>query len=123
MRGGPNTLIKQGAKLTATWEDVWEDLPSQVRLLLEDEASARGNESGGGQCASVPGALFEAAGLSEHELRVLERLRPDETTQLDTLMEQMEPELGSAEIFAALFELELKGRVRSMPGKNYLRAM
>ena len=25
---GPNTLIKQGAKLTATWEDVWEDLPS-----------------------------------------------------------------------------------------------
>ncbi len=34
----PNTLIKQGAKLTATWEDVWEDLPSQVRLELEDEA-------------------------------------------------------------------------------------
>ncbi len=34
---GPNTLIKQGAKLTATWEDVWEDLPSQVRLQLEDE--------------------------------------------------------------------------------------
>ena len=24
---GPNTLIKQGAKLTATWEDVWEELP------------------------------------------------------------------------------------------------
>ena len=24
----PNTLIKQGAKLVATWEDVWEDLPS-----------------------------------------------------------------------------------------------
>jgi len=25
---GPNTLIKQGAKLVATWEDVWEDLPA-----------------------------------------------------------------------------------------------
>ena len=36
---GPNTLIKQGAKLTATWEDVWEDLPSQVRVELEDEVS------------------------------------------------------------------------------------
>jgi DNA processing protein len=24
----PNTLIKQGAKLTATWEDIWEDLSS-----------------------------------------------------------------------------------------------
>ena len=33
---GPNTLIKQGARLTATWEDVWEDLPSQVRLELDD---------------------------------------------------------------------------------------
>ena len=38
----PNTLIKQGAKLVATWEDVWEDLPSQVRLELEAEG---GNES------------------------------------------------------------------------------
>ena len=28
---GPNTLIKQGAKLTATWEDVWEGLNSEVR--------------------------------------------------------------------------------------------
>ena len=26
---GPNTLIKQGAKLVATWEDVWEDLPDR----------------------------------------------------------------------------------------------
>ncbi len=31
---GPNTLIKQGAKLVATWEDVWEDLPTEVRLAL-----------------------------------------------------------------------------------------
>jgi DNA processing protein len=31
---GPNTLIKQGAKLVATWEDVWEDLPPEVKLAL-----------------------------------------------------------------------------------------
>ncbi len=41
---GPNTLIKQGAKLTATWEDIWEDLPSQVRLQLEDEQAEAGAE-------------------------------------------------------------------------------
>jgi DNA processing protein len=29
---GPNTLIKQGAKLTATWEDVWEELLRQYDL-------------------------------------------------------------------------------------------
>jgi DNA processing protein len=31
--------------------------------------------------------------------------------------------LGSGEIFTALFELELSGRVRQMPGKNYVRVM
>jgi len=31
---GPNTLIKQGAKLVATWEDIWEELPAQIRLQL-----------------------------------------------------------------------------------------
>jgi DNA processing protein len=30
----PNTLIKQGAKLVATWEHVWEELPAQMRLQL-----------------------------------------------------------------------------------------
>ena len=32
---GPNTLIKQGAKLTATWEDVWEEFPADIKLHLE----------------------------------------------------------------------------------------
>ncbi len=44
---GPNTLIKQGAKLVATWEDVWEELPPQVRLTLmpegADESKSRRN--------------------------------------------------------------------------------
>src|SRR5579863_6782642 len=34
---GPNTLIKQGAKLTATWEDVWEELPVEIKQELERE--------------------------------------------------------------------------------------
>ena len=113
---GPNTLIKQGAKLTATWEDVWEDLPSEVRLALEDEM---GSESKAGVVAS----LFGEGPLSENDRLVLERLRRDEMTQLDELIETLEPVLGSAEIFAALFELELAGRVKQMPGKHYVRSM
>jgi DNA processing protein len=117
---GPNTLIKQGAKLTATWEDVWEDLPSEVRSQLEAEMGVGGgNESNAAGAAS----LFNEPRLSDHERMVLERLRQDEATQLDELIEQLEGELGSAEIFTALFELELAGRVRQMPGKNYVRAM
>ena len=118
---GPNTLIKQGAKLTATWEDVWEDLPTLVRLGLEEEMEAAGQiESKAGGAAS----LFDSdddTRLPEHERFVLDRLRRDESMQLDELIEGLEGQLGSAEIFTALFELELRGRVKQLPGKNYVR--
>jgi DNA processing protein len=116
---GPNTLIKQGAKLTATWEDIWEDLPTQIRLQLEEEMEAAGQiESKAGGSAS----LFEdEKPMPEAERVVLEKLRRDESVQLDELIEGLEGTLGSAEIFTALFELELRGRVKQMPGKNYVR--
>jgi DNA processing protein len=107
---------------------VWEDLSSQVRLQLEDELETRK----AGTSPGAPGAGFEskpsgAASLfaeqpmGANERLVYNRLRHDEAVQLDELMEAMESELQSAEIFAALFELELSGKVKSLPGKNYLR--
>jgi len=116
---GPNTLIKQGAKLTATWEDVWEDLPSEIRLQLEEELGRPGQGESKAQGAA---SLFSETPLPEHERMVLDRLRHDEATQLDDLIERLESELGSAEIFTALFELEIAGRVKQLPGKNYVRA-
>jgi DNA processing protein len=120
---GPNTLIKQGAKLTATWEDIWEDLPSQVRKQLEDETEARigRNESSGEGSASLFNESSTAAPMSEHERLVIQELRQDETLQLDELMERLESKMVSGEVFTALFELELSGRVKQMPGKNYVR--
>jgi DNA processing protein len=117
---GPNTLIKQGAKLTATWEDIWEDLPSQIRLALEDELMAAGGQ--GESKAGGTASLFNDTPMPKHERLVFDKLRHDESMQLDELIEQLEAELGSAEIFTALFELELAGRVRQLPGKNYVRA-
>ena len=89
---GPNTLIKQGAKLTATWEDIWEDLPTQIRLQLEEEMEAAGQiESKTGGSAS----LFEdEKPMPEQERVVLERLRRDEPVQLDTLIEGLEGRWG-----------------------------
>lgn len=113
---GPNTLIKQGAKLTATWEDVWEDLPSHVRLELDDESNPP-------ETASLFSEVAAPVAMGEHERLVFERLRQDEAMQLDDLMEGLDGVLGSPEVFTALFELELSGRVRQMPGKNYVRAM
>jgi DNA processing protein len=124
---GPNTLIKQGAKLTATWEDVWEDLPSQIRLQLEDEMDvagrgAKGNESkAGGAASSFSEADPDGRPLPEYEQIVLDRLRRDEAMQLDELIEGLEAQMGSPEIFTALFELELRGKVKQLPGKNYVR--
>ena len=111
---GPNTLIKQGAKLVATWEDVWEDLPTQVRLEVEERM---GVASFGDPAAS----LFSKPDLPEDQGMVYEALRAAQSTQLDELVELLEEKLSSSEIFTALFELELAGHVRAMPGKNYVR--
>jgi DNA processing protein len=112
---GPNTLIKQGAKLVATWEDVWEDLPTAVRLALARPVSA---ESGSHSSAS----LFPDEGLPPHEKRILGLLKADETTHIDAIVEQLEREMSPSEIFAALFELELAGKVKQMPGKNFVKS-
>jgi DNA processing protein len=112
----PNTLIKQGAKLVASWEDIWEDLPSQVRLELEREA---GDESKPEATAS----LLPDPVLRSEESIVLKALRADESLQIDELLEKLETQLTSSEVFTALFELELSGRVRCLPGKNYVRTL
>jgi DNA processing protein len=113
---GPNTLIKQGAKLVATWEDVWQELPTQVRLQLE---AMLGFASEPQQAASI----VQELPLQEPEKIVLGELRHDEAVQLDELMEKLESRMTSSEIFTALFELELSNRIKQLPGKNYVRRM
>ena len=54
---------------------------------------------------------------------MLSALRHDEALQLDELMEKLESQLTSSEVFTALFELELAGRIKQLPGKNYVRRM
>ena len=112
----PNTLIKQGAKLTATWEDVWEDLPSQVRIELESEAPAESK-------SETTASLLPDPVLRPQEAMVLEVLRCDESLQIDEILDLLETQLTSSEVFTALFELEITGRIRSLPGKNYVRTM
>jgi DNA processing protein len=134
---GPNTLIKQGAKLVATWEDVWEELPSQIRLELEgrppsgqgvqESLFASGGESEAGVTASLlrqgESALPPGPPLSAPEAAVYGVLRMDEAVQIEELLERLEGQVTSAEIFTALFELELNNHIRQLPGKNYVRRM
>ena len=113
----PNTLIKQGAQLTATWEDVWEVLPSQVRLELEAGWPSESKSSA--SASLLPDAGPGALGANEAIL--LEVLRQDTALQIDEILDLCETQLTSSEVFTALFELELAGRIRSLPGKNYVR--
>jgi DNA processing protein len=130
---GPNTLIKQGAKLVATWEDVWEELPSQIRLELEPRGPGQESlfaplsESGAGVTASLlrqgETALPAGPPLSPSEAAVYGMLRMDEAVHIEELLERLDGKVTSAEIFTALFELELNNHIRQLPGKNYVRRM
>jgi len=114
---GPNTLIKQGAKLVATWEDVWEELPADVRLRLAPEGGA---ESPDAQTASLFGEAEDE--LSPHEKKIYRLLKADEATHIDEIVEALQPDVSSSEVFAALFELELAGKIKQLPGKNFVRS-
>jgi DNA processing protein len=111
---GPNTLIKQGAKLVATWEDVWEELPTDVQIAL----SSMQNESPEPETAS----LFPDEVTAPHEKKIFQLLKADDSTHIDQLVELLENEMSPSEIFAALFELELNGKIRQLPGKNFVKS-
>ncbi|HZI57452.1 MAG TPA: DNA-processing protein DprA [Verrucomicrobiae bacterium] len=112
---GPNTLIKQGAKLTATWEDVWEELPAAVKQQLESERGPQASEE-------KPANSLFGDELSPAEKKLLSILRQDESTHIDEIMEKLEGKLSSSEVFTALFELEMSGKVKQLAGKNYVKS-
>jgi len=108
---GPNQLIKQGAKLVTSWEDVIEELPTPVRAELMPVETASHEERA---------ALIEQ-GLAPLERPLYGLLSVDEARHVDDLVETSG--LSSSEVLAALFDLELKGVVRQLPGKQFVKVL
>ncbi len=107
----PNQLIKQGAKLVMSWEDVVEELPTEVRSeLFPVEATTQQERA----------SLFEQS-LSVVEKTIFGLLGTDEPSHVDELVGKSE--LSSSAVLAALFELEMKGIVRQMPGKQFVKVL
>ncbi len=52
--------------------------------------------------------------------RTLEALKVDTATHLDDLLATVE-DTSTSELLAALFELEMMGLVRQLPGKNFVK--
>jgi DNA processing protein len=107
----PNQLIKQGAKLVTSWEDVIEELPTEIRaeLFPVDDSTVEERTT-----------LFVKA-LSPVEKKVYGLLAVDESIHVDEIVEKSE--LSSSEILAALCEMEMKGMVRQMPGKQFIKVL
>jgi DNA processing protein len=108
---GPNQLIKQGAKLATSWEDVIEELPTPVRAALLPVETASSEER----------ALLVERDLPPAEGALYHLLGEDGTRDVDDLVELSG--LTSSEVLAALFDLKLKGVVRQLPGKQFLKVL
>jgi DNA processing protein len=108
---GPNQLIKQGAKLVTGWEDVIEELPTPIRAELLPVESANSEER----------TLLLQESLAPPERSLYDLLAEDESRHIDDLVELSG--LTSSEVLAALFDLELKGVIRQLPGKQFLKVL
>jgi len=104
---GTNWLIQQGAKLVQNVEDILEELSPMFR------GSVQPAESADDETRQQPD------GLLPDETTLLEMLDTVEPQQLDELAERAP--FSFARLQAALFGLELRGVVDSLPGRFYLR--
>jgi DNA processing protein len=127
---GPNLLIKQGARLVQDWNDVISELPAESRRHLIEQARQRMLGEGAAGASDEENATLRQGGASvlgdpDSEMgqaarRAIGALQVDAATNLDDLLEKLE-DISASELIAALFELEMMGLVKQLPGKNFVK--
>ncbi len=120
---GPNLLIKQGAKLVQDWNDVIAELPAESRRQLIERGKQRIlGESALASSGPEPASLLNSLGPEFGSLarRTLDSLKVDSAIHLDDLLEIVQ-DTSASELIAALFELEMLGLVKQLPGKNFVK--
>jgi DNA processing protein len=116
---GPNLMIKQGAKLVQEWNDVVAELPPEVRRRLIDEGRHR-ILAEQGTLPDVTGPQMPDGPSAAVCRWVMGKLKLDAATHIDDLLDTLE-DASPSELIAALFELEMSGLVKQMPGKNFVK--
>lgn len=101
MARGCHRLIRQGAKLVETVDDILEEIGDQVGAWLRSAPPARANDDGPHRHQAVLDALG------------------DRPLGMDELVERLG--LGVDAVSGALLELELEGRVANAPGGRVMR--
>jgi DNA processing protein len=113
---GPNYLIKDGAKLVQHWRDVVEELPRDIKERILGVKA--------GSPAEAPSnvqPLFESVAFSENERTVFDLLAPDVPAHIDQLL--LSSGLNQSELLSALLSLEMKDRIKELPGKSFIKRM
>ncbi len=112
---GAHSLIKQGARLIDSVEDVMEAL-GYVGDRLKDHTARAGREA----TEKVEASLFEAAplNLKGHEKQIHTALTK-EPAHVDQIIGATDLPPGA--VNAALIALRLKGLIRQMPGNRFAR--
>ena len=122
MSWGPNLLIKQGAKLVQEWNDVAVELKPEDRRRLVAQCRNKLNLSGNEtvETSGAPSSSLAFGAMNGVAQAVLRTLKTDAPVGLDQLVDALEG-ISSSEIIAMLFELEMAGLIRQIPGKNFLK--
>ena len=107
----PNLLIKQGAKLVTNAEDVIEELPTPVRAALVKAEAVETEQRN----------LLLVDGLSPVQRKLYELLSAEESRHIDDIVDTSG--LNSSEVLATLFDLEMQGIVRQLPGKQFSKVL
>ena len=125
---GTHRLIKQGAMLVENIEDILEEILPQAgrspsasnepSVSSRRDAPAPGPEKTTAHGDTLPQGVPMMAGLGNQEQRLLS-LIPSRPVDIDTLITSSG--LTAQEVLNALLILELRGLIRQMPGKQFLR--
>lgn len=103
---GSNRLIKEGAKLIEGAQDILDEVLPQIdgrqRAMMRLE-----------------GTRLEAQSALRHEDLLVYEALSYEAQSVDTVIERTG--MSAAQVSAILLSLELNGRVRQLPGQQYIR--
>lgn len=106
---GTNRLIQDGAKLVMNWQDVVTEFSYDLRQRLRT-----------GQPPAMPKETALPFDLGEDERCLLGLVGFDQPVYVDGLIVQSG--LGQPRTMAALLNLTMRGLLRELPGKCYVRA-